>query len=834
MSVRDPLDPSRVPFAEHEGMLLGGWTPISADQVLEALPVAVYTTDRDGRITFYNRAAADLWGCEPELGKCQWCGSWRLYWPDGRPMRHDECPMAVALKEARPVRGGEAMAERPDGSRISFLAFPTPLFDKTGNLTGAINTLVNISDRRRAEEMTVRQAQRLEALNRIAKSISKDLDLPRIVQAATDSATKLIGAKFGAFFYNVTDDRGETYRLFTLSGAPREAFEKFGMPRNTAIFGPTFRGQDVVRSDDIRKDPRYGKNTPHQGMPQGHPPVVSYLAAPVVSRFGKVHGGLFFAHDQAGMFTTESEEIVTAIAAHAAIAIDNANLFETAQAEIEARKHTERAARQLAAIVESSHDAIVSKDLDGIVASWNKGAEELFGYSTEEMVGQSITILIPADRQAEEADILERIRCGERIDHFETVRRRKDGSSVDVSLVVSPIIDRHGKVIGASKIARDITARKRIEAMQTAHRKVLELTVQDAPIADVLDMLVQTVEAQSESGSLGSILLVEGDRLRLGAAPNLPEAYNAAINDVLIGPETGSCGSAAHAKSPIFVSDIATDPRWRNFRDLALSHGLRACWSTPIMSGTNDVLGTFAIYYREPRQPAAAELELVHFVTYSAALVIERKRAQEQRNLLLREMNHRVKNLFAIAGGIVGMSARGASSPEAMAETVRARLGALARAHDLVRPAPEANGGKTDNTTLSALVGTVMSPYLEAMSEEEGIVIKGCDVALGADAATSMALVLHELATNAAKYGALSLTGGGRVHVEWSVKQDILTLEWREEGGPVITGPPERRGFGSQLSHDSIEGQLRGRIVRDWRPEGLVIKLVIPLDRLTG
>jgi PAS domain S-box-containing protein len=301
MGARSHLDPSGMVQVENPALEerdSDRITQLTAGQLLQALPAAVYTTDRDGRITFYNRAAAALWGREPVLGESVWCGSWRLYWPDGRPMRHDECPMAVALKEGRSIPGEEAVAERPDGTRVPFLAYPTPLFDEAGRLSGAINTLIDISGRKRAEDITLRQTRRLEALNRIAKSIADDLDLTRIVQTVTDSATELIGARFGAFFYNVTDDSGEAYRLFTLSGAPREAFEKFGMPRSTAVFGPTFHGQGVVRSDDIRKDPRYGKSAPYYGMPQGHLPVVSYLAVPVVSRSGEVHGGLFFAHDQ--------------------------------------------------------------------------------------------------------------------------------------------------------------------------------------------------------------------------------------------------------------------------------------------------------------------------------------------------------------------------------------------------------------------------------------------------------------------------------------------------------------------------------------------------------
>jgi PAS domain S-box-containing protein len=121
-------------------------------QLLDGLPAAVYTTDADGRITFYNEAAAELWGCRPELGKSEWCGSWRLFWPDGTPLPHDECPMAVALKENRAVRGAEAIAERPDGIRIPFIPFPTPLYDSSGKLVGAVNMLVDITDRKRAED----------------------------------------------------------------------------------------------------------------------------------------------------------------------------------------------------------------------------------------------------------------------------------------------------------------------------------------------------------------------------------------------------------------------------------------------------------------------------------------------------------------------------------------------------------------------------------------------------------------------------------------------------------------------------------------------------------
>ena len=144
---------------EHDRRRRGdlGWLSAAAREprlrdVLDALPAAVYTTDVEGRITYYNEAAAELWGCRPTLGSSQWCGSWRLYWPDGKPMRHDECPMAVALRECRPVRGGEAIAERPDGTRVPFIPSPTPLTDESGRMVGAVNMLVDITERKQAEE----------------------------------------------------------------------------------------------------------------------------------------------------------------------------------------------------------------------------------------------------------------------------------------------------------------------------------------------------------------------------------------------------------------------------------------------------------------------------------------------------------------------------------------------------------------------------------------------------------------------------------------------------------------------------------------------------------
>lgn len=475
---------SSLPPSSVDGITLGlpDWLlrEHTSDKLLQVLPAAIYTTDAAGRITFYNEAAAELWGVRPELGKNEFCGSWKLYWPDGTPLPHDECPMALALKQRRPNRGMEAIAERPDGTRVSFIPYPTPLFDAGGNLTGAVNMLVDITD----------------------------------------------------------------------------------------------------------------------------------------------------------------------------------------------RKSSEHAALRLAAIVESSDDAIVAKDLNGIITDWNRGAERLFGYTAEEVIGKPITILIPADRDNEEPAILSRIRRGERVDHYETIRRRKDGSLVEISLTVSPIKNAEGRIIGASKIARDIT---------------------------------------------------------------------------------------------------------------------------------------------------------------------ERKRAQEQQQLLLREMNHRVKNLFTLASSVVTLSARTANTPGELAAAVGQRLTALSRAHALTLPKiTETAHEAVQPTTLHALIWTIVSPY-EGRTENgrPRVMVSGPDIPIANGSVTSFALLLHEFATNAAKYGALSIPPG-YVDIECSEDDDQFVLTWTERDGPRIDRPANGEGFGTMLGRIAVERQLGGSISRDWQPEGLTIPLSVARDRIIG
>jgi PAS domain S-box-containing protein len=237
---------------------------------------------------------------------------------------------------------------KPDGTLAWLEARARLTLDDEGQPERLVGVCMDVTARKYAEERLRDEGRILELLNRTGTVLAAKLEMRELLQAITDATTELSGAEFGAFFYNTTDENGDSYLLHTLSGAPLEAFERFGQPRATPLFGPTFRGEPPIRSDDVTRDPRYGQWAPNHGMPSGHLPVRSYLGLPVIMRSGEVVGGLFFGHPQVGVFTERTERIVAGIAAQAAVAIDNARLYEAAQKAAEERSGllaSERAAR---------------------------------------------------------------------------------------------------------------------------------------------------------------------------------------------------------------------------------------------------------------------------------------------------------------------------------------------------------------------------------------------------------------------------------------------------------------------------------------------------------
>jgi len=314
-----------------------------------AIETAIISTDPEGRVTSWNAGAENVlgWSRSEMLGQFLH----RLF-PDG-----DDGPARLQREMEEAVasgRGGgeEGWRKRKDGSLLWAVGEMAPIRDEAGTLVGFTKVLRDRSAQRESEVATREERRALEVLNRAGSALAAETDLAHLVRTVTDAGVELSGAEFGAFFHNVLDEAGESYMLYTLSGAPLEAFSKFPMPRNTAVFAPTFEGRGIVRSDDITKDPRYGLNAPRKGMPEGHLPVRSYLAVPVVSRSGDVIGGLFFGHQEVGIFDERSERGLRGLAAEAAVAIDNVRLTQAMQREIEERKRAEEALRDFNATLE--------------------------------------------------------------------------------------------------------------------------------------------------------------------------------------------------------------------------------------------------------------------------------------------------------------------------------------------------------------------------------------------------------------------------------------------------------------------------------------------------
>lgn len=306
--------------------------------ITENTSAALFMMDSRGRCTYINRAGEVMTGftAEEAIGSVLYKLIHHTR-PDGTPYPSEECPVDRALPLRKTVQGHVDVFVRKDGTFYPVRCFASPIF-KGRQPIGTVIEVREITEERRAarerEELLRREQnarETAEMLNRIGPLLSAELDPQRLAEKVTDIATRLIGAEFGALFHNVLNEKGESYTLYTLSGVPYEAFENFPMPRNTGVFGPTFRGEGILRSDDITADPRYGKNAPYHGMPEGHLPVRSYLAVPVVSRSGEALGGLFFGHSRPAVFTAQSEQLVAGIAAQAAIALDNARLFSQSE-----------------------------------------------------------------------------------------------------------------------------------------------------------------------------------------------------------------------------------------------------------------------------------------------------------------------------------------------------------------------------------------------------------------------------------------------------------------------------------------------------------------------
>jgi PAS domain S-box-containing protein len=296
-------------------------------KIVDSSDDAIVSKDLNGLILSWNAAAQRMFGYSAAEAIGQ---SIRIIIPDVRQSEEDF--VLAEIRAGRSVRHYETVRQRKDGTLIPISLTVSPIYNDQGVVIAASKIARDITERAQLLAAAQEQAQILRTLTEVGVTVAASLEHGAIVQKVTDVATAVTHAEFGAFFYNVIDQQsGEAYMLYSLSGAPKEAFDGFPQPRATAVFAPTFHGEGVVRLDDVTQDPRYGRNPPYHGMPKGHLPVRSYLAVPVKSPSDEVLGGLFFGHSRAGVFTAQHEQLAIGIAAWASIALQNARLYRQAR-----------------------------------------------------------------------------------------------------------------------------------------------------------------------------------------------------------------------------------------------------------------------------------------------------------------------------------------------------------------------------------------------------------------------------------------------------------------------------------------------------------------------
>jgi PAS domain S-box-containing protein len=730
------------------GVVNGGWLRgAHRDDQLAATfdraAIGIAEVDREGRVLRANKYTADMVGYTPEelLGRSMFDPELT---DDGL---HDAAEFRRQVAGEIDSYTMEKRFKRKDGVGSWASVTSSSVRDRDGNFLYAVRIQQDISNRKRAEEQLARRIEQQAALYQLTEQLQGADSFEAVYDSAMTAILRALNCQRTAIL--LCDDTG--FMRFVawrgLSDGYRAAVEGHSPWPLDSIDPPPLCLADVAQSelaDDLKVTVR------QEG--------IGAVAFVPLCDGGRLIGKFMAYYDSPHVFSSDEIEVALAIARHLSFGVEQVR--------------TERAAPQLASIVESSDDAIVSKNLDGIITSWNNGAQRLFGYTAAEAIGQPVTMLIPEDRIDEEPGILGRIRAGERIHHYETVRRRKDGSMVDIELTVSPMRDRVGRIVGASKIARNITERKRAEAkLRDSERQLQELLT-------AIPAAIYTTDAE------GRVTYYNQAAVELaGREPQLG-TDEWCVTWKLFRPDGTPL---PHEECPMAVALKEGRPI-RNAEAVAeRPDGTRVPfipYPTPLRDGDGNIVGAINM--------------LVD--------ISERKQAETQQRILLNELNHRVKNNMQMLSSLLFSAVRRTTNPEALhvLNDATSRIAAMTAAQRVLY-------GTFDATRFNAeaFVNAVCQTVQPTLPRNVEIRCEASDVDLPNDLAMPLALILNELLTNAAKHG---LDGRDACVVRAGLREngDGMMLSVEDDGPGFDLEQVRQRASGLRLVQ-GLARQLRGR-----------------------
>jgi PAS domain S-box-containing protein len=695
-------------------------------RLLGALPAAIHTTDTAGRITYYNNAAADLWGVNPELHKDKCSDLGRLYYADGTLVPPDECPTRVCLVEGRAIAAREALFERPDGTRIAIIPYPAPLTDERGNVVGVVSMKIDISERKRTQaQLAEREAQLRLFVEHAPVAIAmfdremRYLAVSRrfIVDFRLPPDAQLIGRSHYAMFPEIPQ-RWRDIHTRVLAG------EEF------------FNEEDEFTRRDGRTDWTRWSMAPWRGGD------------------GRIHGAVLFV--------------------------------EVRTEQVEAQRALTDSESRFRATFENAAVGVALVSSDGSILRANDSFARMLGYAPDELRSQTFQDLTHPEDLAANLSVLNKTLIGE-TDTYCIEKRyvRKDGTIVWANLTVGCVRKADNAVDYFISVIQDITDRKQAEARLAERNAQLDLAHKAARVGSyTYDLVAGTMRISRASAAIWDI---SRDTMEIGSKQWCARVHRDDMQRLRAEHIRAFKERRCELVNEFRFVRPGGEVRWIEARSLIAYNG-------------------------------AGRAERMTGVYID---VTERRIAEDHKNLLIAELDHRVKNALACVAAVAQQSRECSKSADHFLEVLNGRINSLANAHALLSRSRWEGVG----------VGELVRSELARCTSDGDHLIEGPDIVLAAEATQPLAMVLHELTTNATKYGALS-NRRGRVSVCWGRQsncdsQECLALEWRETGGPRVVGRGPS-GYGSSVIRDLIPYELGGSVDYVLAPEGVRCRVELP------